>query len=257
MEVLVADGHSTDRTCAIAREHDRVTVVDNPGRIQSAGMNYALAKAHGEIVVRVDGHCVLEPDYVDRCVAALTDTGAAMVGGAMSPDPARRNPDPARRRLGDDEPTRCRSGPVPHRRPSWLGLPVYLGAYRLSDVHRVGGYAEDVGVNEDAELALRLGSLGGVWFDPTIRSSYVPRPSVTAVAKQFYRYGRSRERPPCVVIRGGCGHGNLLRLRSSSGSCLRSDEQWPRSTAPRSPHAHCSNWCEIPPPRRALPWCFP
>ena len=33
---------------------------------------------------------------------------------------------------------------------------------------------------------------GGVWFDPRIRSVYVPRSTVAALAKQFYRYGRSR-----------------------------------------------------------------
>lgn len=193
VEVLVADGRSTDRTCAIAREHDRVTVVDNPGRIQSAGMNYALAKAHGEIVVRVDGHCVLEPDYVERCVTALTDTGAAMVGGAMSPDPG-EGATPTGRAIASAMTSRLGVGPARFHtggRAGWVDT-VYLGAYRLGDVRRVGGYAEDVGVNEDAELALRLGSLGGVWFDPAIRSSYVPRPSVAAVAKQFYRYGRSR-----------------------------------------------------------------
>jgi hypothetical protein len=31
-----------------------------------------------------------------------------------------------------------------------------------------------------------------VWFDPSIRSTYSPRSSVAAVARQFFRYGRSR-----------------------------------------------------------------
>ena len=33
---------------------------------------------------------------------------------------------------------------------------------------------------------------GGVRFDPSIRSTYTPRASLRAVARQFYRYGRSR-----------------------------------------------------------------
>jgi len=33
---------------------------------------------------------------------------------------------------------------------------------------------------------------GGVWFDPSIRSEYVPRATVGAVARQFLAYGRSR-----------------------------------------------------------------
>ena len=140
-------------------------------------------------------------------------------------------------------------------RAGWVDT-VYLGAYRLSDVHRVGGYAEDVGVDEDVELALRLGSLGGVWFDPTIRSSYVPRPSVTAVAKQFYRYGRSRA-ATAVVIRGGCGHGNLLRLRSSSGSVF---SQRRAVAAVRRLRIVARTLLELAPDPTAapaLPWCFP
>ena len=69
---------------------------------------------------------------------------------------------------------------------------VYLGAYRTELARQVGGYAEDVGVNEDAEFAIRMRPHGGIWFDPQIKSTYVPRESLHAVARQFYRYGRSR-----------------------------------------------------------------
>ena len=33
---------------------------------------------------------------------------------------------------------------------------------------------------------------GAVWFDPTIRSTYVPRGTLGRVARQFFRYGRGR-----------------------------------------------------------------
>ena len=76
-----------------------------------------------------------------------------------------------------------RSGPVDT---------VYLGAYAAEQARDVGGYAEDVGVNEDAEFAIRMRARGTVWFDETIHSTYTPRSSLPAVARQFYRYGRSR-----------------------------------------------------------------
>ena len=57
---------------------------------------------------------------------------------------------------------------------------VYLGAYRAAIVRAAGGYAEDVGVNEDSELAIRMAHHGGVWFDPLIKSTYVPRGSLAA-----------------------------------------------------------------------------
>ena len=189
VEVLVVDGGSTDRTRELAVRLG-ATVLDNPRRIQSAALNIALDAAKGDVFVRVDGHCVLEAGYVEACVDALGRTGAAMVGGAMTPvadgwkqrgiAAAMRSPlgaGPARFHSGGDA--------------GWVDT-VYLGAYRAEVARAAGGYAEDVGVNEDAEFAIRMASHGGIWFDPSIRSTYVPRSTFRAVAKQFFRYGRSR-----------------------------------------------------------------
>jgi glycosyltransferase involved in cell wall biosynthesis len=190
-EILVADGGSTDRTREIAVSHPRVRVLDNPGRIQAAGLNAALAQATGELVVRVDGHCVLPRDYVERCVESLGRSGAAMVGGAMIPAGGggwvgRAIAVAMRSRLGAG-PARFHVGGA----PGWVDT-VYLGCYPAELARRKGGYRLDVGVNEDAELALRLAAEGGVWFDSAITSTYTPRDSLPGLARQFYRYGLSR-----------------------------------------------------------------
>jgi succinoglycan biosynthesis protein ExoA len=190
IEVLVADGRSTDSTREIAHRFPGVRVIDNPARLQAAGLNRALGECRGEIVVRVDGHCLLAPDYVDRCVGALQRTNAAIVGGAMSPVGH------SRRQRGIAAAMRSRLGAGPARfhvggRARWVDT-VYLGAFRLDDARAVAGYAEDVGVNEDAEFAIRMARRGGIWFEPAIRSSYTPRESYLALIRQFYRYGRSR-----------------------------------------------------------------
>lgn len=189
VEVLVVDGGSRDRTTELARSMG-ATVIDNPYRLQAAALNIGLKAARGEITVRVDGHCTIADDYVERCVAALDQTGAVLVGGAMEPvgDSRRQRAiaaamtsplgaGPARFHLG---------GPA-----AWVDT-VYLGAFRTDSARAIGGYATDVGVNEDSEFAYRMAPRGGVWFDPTIRSRYVPRDTVRSVAKQFWRYGLSR-----------------------------------------------------------------
>jgi glycosyltransferase involved in cell wall biosynthesis len=190
VEVLVADGMSSDRTREIAVGFPGVRVLDNPGVRQAAGLNLILDEAKGDVVVRVDGHCRLEPDYVERCVAALEATGAAMVGGAMEPVGDTATGDA----IAVAMTSRIGAGPARFHvggAPGWVDT-VYLGAYRTETAREAGGYAEDVGVNEDAELAFRMAQRGGVWFDPGIRSTYTPRASLAAVARQFYWYGRSR-----------------------------------------------------------------
>jgi len=194
VEVLVADGQSTDETRMIARRFSSVEVVDNPGRIQSAGLNCALARVRGDIVVRVDGHCVLADDYIERCVEALAETGAAMVGGGMTPTPTEKGGASVQRGIAAAMASRVGAGPARFHvggPAGWVDT-VYLGAYRAADARAIGGYAEDVGVNEDAEFAMRMRRRGGIWYDPEIRSTYVPRASYRALTKQFFRYGRSR-----------------------------------------------------------------
>ncbi len=190
VEILVMDGGSSDRTCAVAAEFPKVRIIENPRRIQSAALNRGLQEARGDVVVRVDAHCVLNNDYVERAVDALERTGAGMVGGTM--DPAGQSP--MQRAVARAMSSRFGAGPARFHvggESGWVDT-VYLGAFRKDLLLEIGGWAEDVGVNEDAELAYRVSRKSGVWYEPTMHASYVPRDSLRAVAKQFYRYGRSR-----------------------------------------------------------------
>ena len=87
MEILIADGMSTDGTREIVREYQRkhanIKLLDNPGRIVPTGMNTALRQAAGDIIIRVDGHCVIAPDYVENCLRHLANDTVDGVGGPM------------------------------------------------------------------------------------------------------------------------------------------------------------------------------
>ena len=66
----------------MARGHGRVTILDNPGEIAPTGLNLAYAQAQGEILIRVDGHCEIAPDYISNCVRHLLEDGVDGVGGS-------------------------------------------------------------------------------------------------------------------------------------------------------------------------------
>ena len=88
MEIILAVGPSKDGTERIARElaasDDRITVVENPTGTTPDALNLAIAASRHDIIVRVDAHGQLAPDYIDKAVELLERTGAANVGGHMA-----------------------------------------------------------------------------------------------------------------------------------------------------------------------------
>src|SRR5690606_4048268 len=88
-EVIVADGDSDDGTADLVRRAvegrsaPAVEVLHNPRRIVPVSLNQAITRARGHLVVRVDGHCEIAPDYLRRCIEVSRATGAACVGGPI------------------------------------------------------------------------------------------------------------------------------------------------------------------------------
>jgi glycosyltransferase involved in cell wall biosynthesis len=191
IEIVVADGGSTDGTRRLLEgRHSRgeLVVIDNPRRRQWAGLNLAAAAASGEILVRVDGHSTYAPDYVSRSVDALQKTDATAVGGRMIP----ASDTPVGSAIVSAMASPWAVGPARYRHqdhPSFVDT-VYLGAFRKADFERLGGYRDLPGVAEDADLYYRWRTQGArVLLDPSIGSTYQPRDSWPALARQYFRYG--------------------------------------------------------------------
>jgi glycosyltransferase involved in cell wall biosynthesis len=210
LDVVVALGPSRDRTDEIAAElaaDRRVRTVRNPSGRTPAGLNAAIAASAGEVVVRVDGHAMLPPDYVRLAVADLLETGADNVGGIM----AAEGVTPFERAVACAMTSRFGVGNAPFHTGGEAGPAdtVYLGVFRRAALERVGGYDESFQRAQDWELNFRLHSTGGqVWFDPRLRVAYRPRPDLTALARQYFHYGRWRR----VVARQHSGSINLRYL---------------------------------------------
>ena len=87
MEVVIALGPSTDRTDEIAaelvREDPRVHTVPNPTGRTPGGAERRHQGLAAPVVVRVDGHGMLSPNYIATAVRLLEETGAQNVGGIM------------------------------------------------------------------------------------------------------------------------------------------------------------------------------
>lgn len=196
IEVLIADGRSTDRTreeiqfWSAAHPDLQVRIVDNPDRAIPAALNRAIEAATGEIIVRLDAHCVPNPDYIERCVAGLAAGLGENVGGRWEILPGGKSW--AARSIAAAASSPIGVGDAKYRYSENGGIvdTVPFGAYRRETLERLGGYDESLLSNEDYDLNVRIRKSGGkIYFDPAIRSVYFARSSFAALAKQYYRYG--------------------------------------------------------------------
>jgi len=71
MEVLVIDGMSEDSSRRIVMEFSKrypyIVLLDNVKRKTTFALNKGISESKGEIIIRVDAHCYLEPDYIIQC----------------------------------------------------------------------------------------------------------------------------------------------------------------------------------------------
>jgi succinoglycan biosynthesis protein ExoA len=195
LQLVIADGQSDDGTRELLERLSaadaRIQWLDNPGRIVSTGLNRALARATGEVIVRMDVHSEYASDYIAQCLAALQSTGADNVGGPWHAQPD-ASAGPMQHAVAAAFQSRWVAGGAASRRldfDGWVDT-VYLGCWPRASFDRFGGFDESLVRNQDDEHNLRLSQGGGkVWQSARIRSVYRPRARLSQVFKQYLQYG--------------------------------------------------------------------
>jgi glycosyltransferase involved in cell wall biosynthesis len=198
MEILIGDGMSTDRTREILariaeRMGGRLRVIDNPRRLQAAGMNQMIAEAKGDVIVRMDVHARYAKDFVSQCIAVLKETGAQNVGGPARPLAQSW----FQRAVCAALESKLAVGGSSYRNlnaEGWVDT-VFPGAFPREVFETVGGFDGNAITNEDAELNQRILEAGGkVYLSQKITVHYFPRDTLGGLAKQYFKYGKGRAR---------------------------------------------------------------
>lgn len=197
IEILVADGRSTDATrdilARLADADPRIRVVDNPARLQAAGLGLIVKQATGDVIVRMDVHAEYAPGYVRTCVETLERTGADNVGGAQRAKAKTF----FQRALCAALESPLGVGGARYRSADAEGFvdTVFLGAFRRRVFETVGLWDPGAITNEDAELNQRILDTGGqIYLSRDIVVHYFPRDSIKGLATQYFKYGRGRAR---------------------------------------------------------------
>lgn len=198
-EVLVVDAGSDDGSPALveayATRHPElgVRVIRGNWNAIPAVLNAGIEAAKGDIIVRLDGHSVPAPDYLRRVTLALDETRAGVAGGIWRVVPGA-------------ETTVARAIACAVSHPLGAGDAVYriakratgrtsvdtvpFGCFRRETWERLGGFNEGLLTNEDYEFNYRVRSSGlQVVLDSSVECEYVARSTLSALARQYFRYG--------------------------------------------------------------------
>lgn len=196
VEVVIADGNSTDKTRGeierFKNTHSQfpIILVENPEKSIPSALNRAIEAARGEFIVRMDAHSKPDKDYIKNSIAGLEENLGDNVGGIW-------------RILPGSHTWIARSIAIAASHKLGVGNALYryttkaeyvdtvpFGAFRKSLFERIGKFDETLLTNEDYEFNTRIRKSGGkVYLDPSIKTDYFSRPTLQALAKQYWRYG--------------------------------------------------------------------
>ncbi|MFT3739983.1 MAG: glycosyltransferase family 2 protein [Breznakibacter sp.] len=195
MEVLVADGMSDDGTremvAEFAADHSNIHLVDNPKRIVPTGLNTAILKAGGDVIVRMDSHSVYPANYLTTLVTALRTYDCHNVGCLIETKPA-------------DQSLAAKAIAVALSHPfgvgnAWFRIgtnevkevdTVPFGCFRREVFDKIGLFDEELVRNQDDEFNARMIKNGlKIVLIPNLVVSYYARATYGKLFKMYYQYG--------------------------------------------------------------------
>lgn len=194
--IYILDGGSRDKTREIAanyaQRYPNISVMDNPGRIQSCALNTVIREGKGDYILRLDAHSFYPSNYLHLCLETAERTGADNVGGVFITKPG-----------GSGYQASLVQALTTHRfgvgnsefrldaqeRPADT---VPYGFFKRTIFDRIGLYDERLVRAQDYEINRRIIAAGGtVWLNPQIEVYYHNQPTLA----KFYKKQIVREAP--------------------------------------------------------------
>ena len=190
-EVIVVDGHSTDRTVERARGFPVNVVYEDYGTVGGARQVGALS-AESEIIAFTDADCIPMKNWLENLVKEF-DGGVVGVGGGI-------------RNIGDG----LWEKSIAFALDSFLGSANSVqdrvfknkrfvksisgcnSMYHKEDILKIGGFNVKLSINEETELNKRLGKIGKLLYTPDAIILHNQDRDLKEFAKRMYSFGRGR-----------------------------------------------------------------
>lgn len=182
-ELIIVDGHSTDRTVEIAEKHGARVIYENYGT-RGGACNLGAEKAKMDIVVFTDADATFPPNWLEKIKKRFEETGADVVGG----DDVVKDGTNLERALFVIDKAQA----PPPGRDVWKRVRGCNSAYRRN-IFLENKFDPKLKSIEESELHYRLMKKGyKLVFDPNIVVYHHRRRSLGALFRQFFRNGRGR-----------------------------------------------------------------
>ena len=182
-EVVVVDGHSTDRTAEVAKKHGARLVYEDFGT-RAGACKVGAGSAHGEILVYTDDDCTFPTDWLEKIHRAFSEDPELMVYGGEDVIP--EGSSYFERTLYQFD--LARGAP---RDPS-LRLRGCNVAYRREALEKEN-FDPHLGGIEETELHCRMATRGmKMIFDPFLFVYHRRRSGFLPLFKRMYSNGRDR-----------------------------------------------------------------
>ena len=216
LQIIVVDGDSEDATASVVKEiaetDPRVELIVNPQRVIPVSLNMAVQETRAQWLVRVDAHATVPPDYVERALGHLVTGRWGGVGGRK--DGVGRTA--AGRAVAAAMGSRFGVGGSTYHHGTEQRTVEHIpfGAYPVAVIRELGGWDEQLRVNQDFEFDYRVRQAGHeLLFDPQLRIDWESRQSVRALFDQYRRYGHGK-------VRVARKHPASLRVRHLTAPAL-------------------------------------
>jgi glycosyltransferase involved in cell wall biosynthesis len=207
-EVIVVDGHSTDRTVEIASKFPTRIVHENYGTVGGA-RQVGLENSKGEYVAFTDADCIPSRDWLENLIKEFSEDSMGVGGGvknigegvwgksiALTADTF----------LGSANSVQ---GRVFKEKRAVRSISGCNSMYRKNDLMEIGGFNVKLSVNEETELNERLSKKGELLYAPEAVILHDQERGLKAFSKRIYQFGYGRGRlrlwdlqcvPPAIAL---------------------------------------------------------
>jgi len=195
IEVFFVDGRSTDGTKSLLQpyleQYPFIHLLDNPEKVVPYALNYGIKASKGDVIMRLDGHCVYPNNYISVLVNYLFELSADNIGTVCHTLPA-------------DNSIVATSIAIVMSHVFGVGGSFFrigvtelkevdtvpFGCYRRDVFDRIGMFDTDLIRNQDDEFNARLINAGGkIVLIPEVVIDYTARDTIAKMARMYYQYG--------------------------------------------------------------------